>query len=177
MTDPNHAASIDAELTLKILLGPQIIAYRPAARTESGSDWKLIDEDTDIGIATDSPCNLRVRLVAYDTADEVIPDPAWRVRASTQPAGGSWQLLSDRCASVSDYLTDALEVADEPRAYRFQIALSGTTLMATFDLSVQRTSDDDHDIIYDPDGDLKPPAGPLGGTTDRSSVDRLTASG
>lgn len=38
----------------------------------------------------------------------------------------------------------------------------------TFDLvSTSHSSDDDsdHDIIYDPDGDLTPPAGPLGGVS------------
>lgn len=184
MTDPNHIASTDAELTIKIQLGSQIIAYRPAARTETGPEWVRIDEDTDIGILTDGSCRLRVRLVAYDRADEPLGSPPWTVRASTQAPAGIWKALYDRSEAEVDFLTDAHEVIDTKRNYRFQVGLQGTTLASTFDLAVSRQDpapadddDDDHDILFDPDGDLKPPLEPVTGGQGRSPAGTLIASG
>lgn len=179
MTTPNHTASIDAELSLKIQLGPQIIAYRPAARTESGSSWKVLDEDTDIGIS--APCILRVRLVAYDQAGDLLVDPPWTINAASQVTGGTWESLPDESPATYDHLTGEYVISYSPRTYRFTVGLRGSTLSTTFELVVAQhdpatDDDDDHDIIFDPDGDLMPPNTPVGESVGGSSL-TLLASG
>lgn len=179
MTTPNHTASIDAELSLKIQLGPQIIAYRPAARTEFGSPWKLLDEDTDIGIS--NPCILRVRLVAYDQAGDLLVDPPWTINAASQVTDGTWESLPDKSSATYDHLTGEYIISYSPRTYRFTIGLQGSTLATTFELVVTQHDpatgdDDDHDIIFDPDGDLMPPSEPTDAVVG-GSLSTLLASG
>lgn len=181
MTTRFQTTSTETELVLKIQLGSRISALRPAARLEGGSPYRRLDEDTVIGIVTDAPCSLRLRLVAVDESDEPILTPMWTLRVATRDHTGLWTSLSDRSSSRADYVTDFHVITELARVYRLQIGLAGTSLSSTYEITVDRTdpraADDDHDVLFDPEDDLKPKPKPIGSGVGVTEADGLSASG
>lgn len=163
--------TLHAELPLMIQLGSSVIAYRPAAHTESSPTPKRLDEDTIIGLT--DPCALRIRLQAYDQFGDPVADPAWVVNAATRLGSGMWQLLSDLSPTKGDVLVQEHAITDAPRTYRFSIGLRGSSVAAIYELTIAHhdhdpaandDDDGDHDILFDPADDLKPPPAPAGST-------------
>lgn len=183
MTVPHHAASIVTELPIKILLGSPITAQRPAARREFGSPQKPLDEDTSLGIITDAPCSLGLRLTTCNPDEEPLTASPWTIRVATRGCAGRWVLLPDRSSTELDHVTEALSITERPRIYRIQVSLEGTLLSSTFELTVVRvdpataTDDEDHDVLFDPQDDLKPKPKPVGSGSGLEPTDSLSASG
>lgn len=182
MTVSPPVAPTQTELRLEIRLCSQITAQRPTARAERGPALRPLDEDTVIGIITDAPCSMRLRLAPRDRADEPIVDPPWTLRVTTREQGGSWTSLPDRSWAEVDHVTDAHPITDRPRIYRLQVALTGTTLSATYEFTVGRVdpaaaTSGDHDVLYDPQDDLKPEPKPVGSGAGATASGSLIASG
>ena len=158
-------ASIDAELVLPARLGAKITLYRPTAASELAStSWQPLSEDTTIGLRTDSSTKLRVRVVAQDPLGGFLTDPAWMVTAYSRIKGGSWTKLADRDGTAADFLTDGFVIDQTPRTFRFTVGIPGSGVAATYELVISQSdpspADDDVDVIYLPDGDLKPRPSP-----------------
>ncbi|MEM9463438.1 MAG: hypothetical protein AAGF11_55370 [Myxococcota bacterium] len=171
------------ELPIKLLLGSAITARRPAARREFGSPHKALDEDTSLGIVTNVPCALGLRLTACDPDDEPLAASPWTIRVASCDCTGRWISLPDRSSAELDHVTEALTITEDPRIYRVQISLEGTILSSTFELAVVRVDpatardNDDHDVLFDPQDDLKPKPKPVGSGSGLEPTESLSASG